>query len=395
MKLKNLCILLSLAAALSGHAQTPAAPTSADAEYAAFITLMEAPPPPDFATLGTEQKIRIVDGLRQKYSALALAFYEAHPTDPRRWELIYRGADQAPLFVKSYGPNFATKSFADAVIDEVAKAAWQAKMDVIKAALLAASDVPPRILEHYEWEKFAKDFRATSQAKTAGQPYDYEPFKARFAAHLAKFTGEAMLPERAADYLGALEQSIPGEGLAGWKALADSPDTALRERARRELGAVERLSKPFELAFTAVDGRAVDVTKLRGKVVLVDFWATWCGPCKAELPNVKKVYAAYHDRGFEVVGISLENASLAPKDTTEQTAAKLEKARKGLTDFTTANAMPWPQYFDGKFWQNEISNQYAITGIPAMFLLDQDGKVVSTNARGELLEKEVKRLLKL
>ena len=129
--------------------------------------------------------------------------------------------------------------------------------------------------------------------------------------------------------------------------------------------------------------------------MLIDFWATWCGPCKEEIPNVKKVYAAYHDKGFEVVGVSLEDGKLLPKDTPEQTAAKLAKARKVLTDFTTKEDMPWPQYFDGKFWKNEISTQYAISGIPAMFLLDQDGKVVSTNARGELLEKEVKRLLKL
>ena len=66
-----------------------------------------------------------------------------------------------------------------------------------------------------------------------------------------------------------------------------------------------------------------------------------------------------------------------------------------MTDFTTTNAMPWPQYFDGKWWKNDVSTQYDIKAIPAMFLLDQDGKVVSTNARGEKLEQEVKRLLKL
>ena len=73
----------------------------------------------------------------------------------------------------------------------------------------------------------------------------------------------------------------------------------------------------------------------------------------------------------------------------------MAKAKQVLTDFTAKHAMPWPQYFDGKYWKNDISTKYAITAIPAMFLLDQDGKVVSTNARGELLEKEVKRLLRL
>ena len=109
----------------------------------------------------------------------------------------------------------------------------------------------------------------------------------------------------------------------------------------------------------------------------------------------EKGLRAYDDRGFEVVGISLENARLVPKDTPAQTAAKLEKAKKVLTDFTAANDMPWPQYFDGKWWKNDISPQYALNGIPAMFLLDQNGLLVSTDARGEKLEQDVKRLLRL
>ena len=110
---------------------------------------------------------------------------------------------------------------------------------------------------------------------------------------------------------------------------------------------------------------------------------------------MKKVYAAYHEMGFEIIGIRLENGRLLPADTPEQTAAKLAKANKILTDFTAANEMPWPQQFDGKHWKNEISTRYGIASIPAMFLLDQEGKVVSTNARGQALEADVKRLLKL
>jgi thiol-disulfide isomerase/thioredoxin len=173
------------------------------------------------------------------------------------------------------------------------------------------------------------------------------------------------------------------------------PNEALQKAAQREIGKLALVDKPIDIAFTAADGRKVDLKELRGKVVLVDFWATWCGPCKAEIPNIKKVYADYHDKGFEIVGIALENARLTPSDTPEQTAAKLEKAKKILTDFTTEAEMTWPQQFDGKFWKNEISTLYEIASIPAMFLIDQEGKLVTTTARGPKLEAEVKRLLKL
>ena len=90
------------------------------------------------------------------------------------------------------------------------------------------------------------------------------------------------------------------------------------------------------------------------------------------------VRAAYHDKGFEFIGISLDR----------------ETDRQKLIDFTAKEAMPCPQHYDGKYWQNEVAVKYDIHSIPAMFLLDQDGKVVSTNARGPALEAEVKRLLK-
>lgn len=133
-------------------------------------------------------------------------------------------------------------------------------------------------------------------------------------------------------------------------------------------------TKPLEMKFTAVDGREVDISKLQGKVVLIDFWATWCGPCVAELPNVLKAYKELHPKGFEIVGISLDS----------------DKAE--LQAFVKEKGMEWPQFFDGKGWQNEISTRYGINSIPAMWLVNKKGMVVSMNAR-DGLEKAVEKLL--
>ena len=123
-----------------------------------------------------------------------------------------------------------------------------------------------------------------------------------------------------------------------------------------------------------MDGRAVDLAKLRGKVVLVDFWATWCPPCRGETPNVVATYQKYHDKGFEIVGISLD-----------QDKAALKK-------YVADNKMPWPQYFDGKGWDSAIGTRFGIDSIPAMWLIGKDGVVATQDGRQDL-DGQVSKLL--
>jgi len=155
---------------------------------------------------------------------------------------------------------------------------------------------------------------------------------------------------------------------------ANDAKPAVVEQAQALQRARQVLKQAVELKFTGLDDQEVDLAKLRGKVVLLDFWATWCGPCVQELPNVLAAYKKYHPQGFEIVGISLD------------------RSKERLQAFIKDRGMTWPQYYDGKVWQNDISQRYGIRGIPAMWLIDKKGFVRNTDARQGLTD-QIEKLL--
>ena len=128
-----------------------------------------------------------------------------------------------------------------------------------------------------------------------------------------------------------------------------------------------------------LDGSEFDWSAYQGKVVLVDFWATWCGPCIQELPNVVKNYELYHDKGFDVVGISLDQS----KDKVDQ--------------FVGERKLPWSILYSNEAaangWNHPMAVYYGVKGIPAAILIDQQGKVVTLNARGPFLREHLEKLL--
>jgi thiol-disulfide isomerase/thioredoxin len=126
---------------------------------------------------------------------------------------------------------------------------------------------------------------------------------------------------------------------------------------------------------TDVAGNPLSIAAYRGRVTMVDFWATWCGPCKAEMPNVIATYRRYHAQGFDIIGVSLDDN------------------RNQLLAFTQANGMAWAQYFDGQAWDKKLAKQYGIHSIPMSYLLDRHGVIVGKELRGAELAPAVEKAL--
>lgn len=133
-----------------------------------------------------------------------------------------------------------------------------------------------------------------------------------------------------------------------------------------------------ELTMQDMNGKTVKLSDWagKGKYVLVDFWASWCGPCRMEMPNVVKAYNDFKDKNFEVVGVSFDQK----KDAWTAAVKQL--------------GMTWPQMSDLKGWQSAAHDVYGINSIPANILLDPKGKIIATDLRGENLQKELAKVLK-
>ena len=187
---------------------------------------------------------------------------------------------------------------------------------------------------------------------------------------------EKCTPEQQEFFLDRLDQVVAKMELAE-KAWKDAGKGMMQESYAVPLRYyLEFLRMPgtvVPLAGQTVDGKAFDVAQYRGKVVLLDFWASWCGPCIAEFPVLKEHYEKLHDRGFEIVGISI--------DATED--------KEKMLVFIESKELPWVQLHDP---QRELFQRFNGESIPLCFLLDREGRLILTKARGEVLQQKLAEL---
>lgn len=133
-------------------------------------------------------------------------------------------------------------------------------------------------------------------------------------------------------------------------------------------------SKAPEIDLPQPNGEHLKLSDLRGKYVLIDFWASWCGPCRRENPNVKRVYEKYHGKGFDILGVSLDKSQQAWLTAIEQ------------------DGLQWHHVSDLKYWQSAVVPEYQIQGIPLTFLVDKEGTIIAKNLRGPALENKLAEL---
>lgn len=161
------------------------------------------------------------------------------------------------------------------------------------------------------------------------------------------------------------------------KMSAEMPESSYTKTLNQlvsQLGPVEGAEAP-DIALQSPEGEVVKLSSLRGKIVLIDFWASWCGPCRRENPNVVKLYNRYKDKGFEIYGVSLDNNA-------EKWKAAI--AKDGLT---------WYHVSDLKGWKSSAAQLYRVNAIPQTFLIDKEGKIIKAGLRGAALEQALAGLL--
>ena len=190
------------------------------------------------------------------------------------------------------------------------------------------------------------------------------------------FIAFAPQDERGAELLYWLTRNFPEDPAQQQpiyrRIVREYPTTRQAATARGLISKADAVGKPFDLTFRdATTGAEVATGSMRGRVIVVDFWATWCDPCVADLPRLKNLYAKYHPRGVEFLGVSLDNPL---------PAGGIEKFRT----FLGKNTISWPQFFEGDGFDSPFSTAAGIVVVPTLYVVDRQGQIVSVNAGDQL-----------
>ena len=391
----------------------------------------------DWSTVGTLEELqaygspqssnlhnrRLTDKFLQKNSRLAEAFWDNYPKDKRRDSVLYF------FFDAYFEPTFISKRISDSIVDILAKIPkkeskkylrmlpidtvameqWRKKGDdMVKSILVSNASIDDKEVADFllicrEYREAARWYSILPKKDSEIKFWEYfdrqywEHIKLCLEKHVNKYAALEIVAKRIQNILNLLKDYSAITANYYWTYFLETTGSnnlissqpgikALHLLAAENVSAIEALSaagfseNPLEMKFTAMDGTKVDLADMRGKIVLIDFWATYCGPCVKEMPHVRQMYDKYKDHGFEVIGIAADG--------------DLNKGRV-LEIIKKANAN-WAQRLDkGPKVSVSFHALYKIGSLPTVWLLNKEGIIVDRNARGKRLEPLIRKHLGL
>lgn len=358
-----LCELILLFTLLAGCQSVDSQDTGSPENYTGFSDLTYFDSPVDGSNLDSAE-----DYLTALEDNETLQIeWDNDRRDDIEWRAIYNSQRsyyhirRLLLIGKLAEAHPSTPELEDLLLDRFKNATYIYRLDItpeVKAYVRKYSDKPEKVAEAWYWNSYImirKNYRKEEPIMQAIKDFEQKyPDDDRLI----------QLYELGKNYL----RGLPGEQKIAAIIKEKFPDSKTAQRIEKDEWQKSITGKPFKLSFTdQLTGKKVSIQGLRGSVVVIDFWATWCGPCRAELPHMKELYEKYKSKGVEFIGISLD------------------RDINTLKNFCKENGITWPQYCEqGKAWDTELSQEWKITGIPTIFILDKEGNIYSTKARGRL-----------
>ena len=336
--------MIAAIASLPAQTATPDATRTPSQDLPQFKTAKELWAHIEALKKGPEQKPKNEEemvGFILQMDAAVADFLKRFPDDTHKWEARMMAGGIAATLANQFG----RKDYDPKKIETVAR------------EVEAAADAPAEI-------KREARFLLLMGALTKNATPELGPKIAEFAKDYPNDPTGVLLKLQYGKKLMATNPA-QAEKLLGEVAAIGIPELAVEARSSLKIMKT-MLNKPLDMKFTAADGTPVDLDTMRGKVVLVQFWATWNAPSMKHVQALVDSYKKYHDKGFEIIGVTLDDD------------------KEAMLKIAGEKGMVWPQYFDGKGYENRFTSAYGINAIPVFWLVNKKGVLVNTEARTDM-----------